>query len=90
MLLFKLSFKELGIEIAFLCCVCRAFLQKKQGDTEGKNRRSTVTGFLTSTKRKETGKEKKKRRIRNAQKLLMQLTRTLTIRTVESKYMILL
>lgn len=59
MLLFKLSFKELEIEIAFLCCVCRAFLQKKQGDTEGKNRRSTVTGFLTSTKRKETGKEKK-------------------------------
>ena len=26
MLLFQLSFKEVEIEIAFLCCVCRAFL----------------------------------------------------------------
>ena len=29
--------------------------QQKQGGTEGKSRQSTITGFLTGTKRKETG-----------------------------------
>ena len=29
--------------------------QQTQGDTEGKSRLSTITGFLTGTKQKETG-----------------------------------
>lgn len=66
--------------------------QQKQGDTDGKSRQSTITGFLTGTKRKESAgpseqeTQRKRRRIRNTQKVIIQSTRTLTIRTVKSKY----
>lgn len=65
---------------------------ENQSDTDGKSRQSTITGFLAGTKRNTTAGPSeeelrgKRRRIRNAQKVLKQSTRTLTIRTVKSKY----